>query len=343
MTLANGMAEDGWDVTLVVLNLENAVYQYRLDPKLKLVNLHKGHARTALFALWNYLLNARPERILAFNHQLVILLILIRIFSFLRFSIISRNINTLSLLRENESSLWHKYAVNYLVVLFYNKVDHVIAQSSGMKHDLVDYFGLNDDKITVINNPINQNIESFVKDHDLSKIKKQDYLLCIGRLSKAKAFHFAIRSFAVILPEFPGLRLKIVGKGPMEMQLKELAYDLGVFKNIDFEGFQPDVIPYYLNAKITVLTSLFEGFPNVLVESIALGTPVVAFNCSSGPSDIVQNGVNGFLVRYKDITHLKECLRSALTLKWDIHAINRSVLRYKSDAIITEYEKVILK
>jgi len=65
---------------------------------------------------------------------------------------------------------------------------------------------------------------------------------------------------------------------------------------VGFEGFKKDMIPYYLSAKATVLTPLYEGFPNVLVESITLGTPAIAFNCPSRPSEIIVDGINGFLV-----------------------------------------------
>ena len=340
VTIANGMAERGWDVTLVVLNLKDAVYQQRLNPRVRLANLHKGHARTAFFPLWQYFRREKPKKVLVFNHQLAVLLVLIRNLSFLPYSIISRNISTLSLKQKNDSSFWHKYVIHFLVELFYNRVDLVIAQSSGMKQDLVEYFNFNAEKITIINNPINPAIESFADNNDMSKIQKKTYVLCAGRLDAVKAFYFAIESFALIVHDHPELRLKIAGSGPQEQELKTLARRAGVDDKVDFEGFQRDLIPYYLHAKATILTSLYEGFPNILLESISLGTPVVAFNCPSGPREIVADGVNGYLVRYQDQKHLVKCLKMALDRQWNPQEIALTSERFKSEVIIREYESV---
>ena len=125
-------------------------------------------------------------------------------------------------------------------------------------------------------------------------------------MEKEKAFHHAIKAFAKLSNEFPKLRLKIVGKGSLEKKLKQIAKDYKVDDRVDFEGFQKNLIPYYIHAKATVLTSLFEGFPNVLIESIFLNTPVVAFDCNSGPGEIIKDGINGYLVKYQDVDELKK-------------------------------------
>ena len=108
------------------------------------------------------------------------------------------------------------------------------------------------------------------------------------------------------------MRLKIVGHGSLAEELKEKTIDLDVENAFDFEGFQKNIIPYYLHTKATVLTSLYEGYPNVLIESIAMNTPVVAFNCPGGTNEIVQDSYNGYLVNYKDIDDLKNKLSALL-------------------------------
>ena len=78
---------------------------------------------------------------------------------------------------------------------------------------------------------------------------------------KQKAFHFAIEAFAGVVNKFPDLRLKIVGKGSLEKDLRQTSFDHHVADKVDFEGLQKDIIPYYLNAKGTLLTSIYEGYP----------------------------------------------------------------------------------
>ena len=73
---------------------------------------------------------------------------------------------------------------------------------------------------------------------------------------------------AGIAEEFPKLRLKIVGKGSLENDLKQKASKLNILNKIDFEGFQKNIAPYYLYANATLLTSSYEGYPNVLIESL---------------------------------------------------------------------------
>lgn len=340
VSLANGFAQRGWKVTLVVLHLEKAVRDEELCPDVNLLVLGRMHARTALFALWQYLRVHRPERVLAFNHQLAVGLVVVRSVSGLTFSIIARNINTLNLKRELESSFWHKHVVDFVVRTLYKKVDHVIAQSQGMREDLLAHYGFDDRQITQINNPLNPRIGNYLRLKGNGRVDREDYLLCVGRLEQQKAFHFALEAFSRIAPEFPRLRLKLVGDGSLKQRLIDQARTAGISEKIDFTGFVKDVAPYYLHARATVLTSDYEGFPNVLIESICLGTPVVAFDCPSGPREIVQDGVNGYLVRYRDADHLENCLRKVLNRDWDSKTMAEMVEKYRIETVIEEYLRV---
>ena len=150
-----------------------------------------------------------------------------------------------------------------------------------------------------------------------------------------------LEAFAGISNKFPNLRLKIVGQGRLESHLKQIAIDNGVKDLVDFEGFQKDMIPYYLNARATVLTSIYEGYPNVLVESITLRTPVVAFDCPSGPSEIVKDKINGYLVKYQDVKELKEKLNLILSNGVSIDEINNTVNQNRVSQVYKLYKNVI--
>ena len=107
-----------------------------------------------------------------------------------------------------------------------------------MRDDLISEQNYFIDNSNVIYNPIPSNIENFIKNNDFSKIEKKNYLLCVGRLEKQKAFKYAIEAFAGILVKFPNLRLKIVGQGTLKQELKQKAIELNIEDKIDFEGFQ---------------------------------------------------------------------------------------------------------
>lgn len=338
VNLANCLCDRGLQVTLVVLHLNNAVRHKDLKEDVQLVVLNRNHARTALIALANFLRHHKPKKILVFNHQLAVLLVMLRAVLLFDFKIIARNINTLSQKKAGETSFWHKHIVQGLTKLLYGKVDRVIAQSQGMAEDLVSSYGVAEEKITTIHNPVSAAIENYTP---LGQMQKKDYLLCVGRLEEQKAFHYAISAFAAIAPDYPNLRLKIVGKGSLESRLKEQTRMLGVADRVDFEGYQADMVPYYLHAKATLLTSLYEGFPNVLVESIALGTPVVAFDCPSGPSEIIADGDNGYLVNHLNESELKARIVDVMGFKFDMLTVAKTAEKYSSLKIINKYIAIL--
>jgi glycosyltransferase involved in cell wall biosynthesis len=265
------------------------------------------------------------------------LIILRCVFRF-KANIFTRNINTFSQNKSQVKGFWLKYVVMPLVDKIYIKADHIINQCEAMRDDLLRLHPHLLKKTSVIYNPVSKHIEDFANSFDFNNVNKQDYLLCVGRLEKQKAFHQAIKAFAYLANDYPNLRLKIVGKGSLELYLKQFAFDLGIEDRVDFEGFQKDLIPYYLYAKATLLTSLYEGFPNVLLESIGLGTPVVAFDCPSGPKEIIIADTNGYLVKDKCLIDLNDKLRLTLNKNWETSIISETAKPYYLSNVIYKYE-----
>lgn len=343
ITLANKLVAREWHVSMVVLNLDGATLQTRLSDDIKLTVLGHRHARTAPLALWRYLRGAHPGTALVFNHQVAVLLVLVRLFTGLEFKIVARNISTLSEKRYRERSFWHREIVGRAVQRLYRKVDLAVAQSEGMRNDLLTEYGFDEKRVIVIHNPVSQFIEYRTDQPEEAARAKQSYFLCVGRLAPVKAFEYAIRAFGLIADDIPGFRLKFVGSGPEEKYLSMVASDAGVGDRVDMEGHKDDVATYYETAVATVLTSLYEGFPNVLVESIALGTPVIAFDCRNGPREIITHGLNGFLVPYQDIEALAAFMAAATGREWDRHKIRATASPYKGERIVAEYEAALTR
>ena len=341
VNLANSLAKRGWEVNLIVLHMKNSVYHERLNKNVNFVILDTKHAVYSPYKLIKYLLTNKPKKILVFTYELTVITILIKKLLNLNITIIARNRNTMSHVQKRPGGLWVKLIVNPLVKIFYSYADHIINQCEGMRNDLLTIYPEISQKTSVIYNPINSIIEEYAKTQDLANKSSQEYILCVGRLDRQKAFHFAIEGFAKITQDFPKLRLKIVGKGILENELKRCAAEHDVQSKVDFEGFKKNMIPYYLDAEITLLTSLYEGFPNVLVESIALGTPIVAFDCQSGPKEIVLDSINGHLAIYKNVDNLAEKLKIAINTKWDTAVVAESAKRFSMLNTIKAYEDTI--
>lgn len=310
INIANGLADQGWQINLLVLNLNNAPYINRVSDKVNLISLNINHARHSFNSIKKYIKLEKPEKIIVFTYDLSVVLVMVRMATRGKFKIIARNNSTLSKNSEMIEGYLRRKAIQYLISVFYGKVDHVINQCNEMERDLLSIFPNLIGKTSVIYNPVNKLIESIASEIDFSSIEKGDFFLCVGRLEPVKAFNYAIEAFSIFIKKNPDTetRLKIVGQGSLDNELKKSAQKLGIATRVDFEGFKTDVIPYYIKARATLLTSLYEGFPNVLIESITLGTPVIAFDCPNGPSEIIKECKNGYLIRYQDVAHLANAM-----------------------------------
>ena len=121
----------------------------------------------------------------------------------------------------------------------------------------------------------------------------------VARLEEQKGQEYLIRSFVRIKKEIPLTKLVILGEGHLEHKLRDLAKGLGLEQDVVFLGWQKNPFKFLAYSKVFVLSSLWEGFPNTLLEAMALGLPVISTDCPSGPNEIIKHGENGFLIRLK--------------------------------------------
>lgn len=344
VNLANFLAEKGWNVTLVVLHLNNSVYHTTLSNLVTLKVLNVAHARGSALPLYNYLKLEKTRKILVFNYELTIILVLIRYFFKLKIKIFSRNVNNFSNAMRGSENFWLKYIVNPLIRRGYCKADHIINQCSDMEKDLLNVYPQLRGRTSVIFNPVNRLVERAGKDEAIDlKNDAPRYFLCVGRLEKQKAFHNAINAFAKAAPLLTGFKLKIVGQGSLQQELKELAENLGLQNQVDFEGFHRNIIPFFHGATATLLTSNYEGFPNVLVESITLGTPVISFDCPSGPSEIVRNGINGYLIPLGDVDAFADALEKSIKAEWNSLLVKKTAEEFSMVNVGEQYASLLSK
>ena len=129
---------------------------------------------------------------------------------------------------------------------------------------------------------------------------EQPYFLAIGRLAPVKRHDLLLRAFAELAPSRPELHLYIAGSGEQEQILLSLRQELGLEQRVTLLGQVRNVRPWLQRALALVHPSDYEGFPNVLLEALADRCPIIATDCPTGPSEIVQQGNNGFLVPVND-------------------------------------------
>lgn len=171
-----------------------------------------------------------------------------------------------------------------LIKALYKNSDLIIANSNGNANDLIDNFRVPSNIIKVVYNPIDlDKIKSIEADTSLFDTEKFN-LITLGRLDRGKNHEMLIR--AVHRLQNPLLRLYIYGMGELKDELKQLIKKLNISDQVFLMGFDPNPYQYLKAADLFLFGSNHEGFPNVLLEAMACGLPILSTNCQSGPSEI---------------------------------------------------------
>lgn len=192
-----------------------------------------------------------------------------------------------------------------LIRFFYSRAARVIAVSDYAKNDLVRSFGIPAERITTVHNGITP--EPPVADSEEYDPGPAGYILACGGLNWWKNYSLLIK----VLAGVDGARLVILGEGPLKEQLRAEAAAAGVA--LELPGHKKNPWPYFRRAAALVLTSKYEGFPNVLLEAMACGTPVISVDCPGGIREIIEDGVTGLLVPQDDTAALGAAVRKLLS------------------------------
>ena len=217
--------------------------------------------------------------------------------------------------------------------------DSVVLLSSKFIEPFHRYLHIQDkDKVRAIPNPIERS------NTHVEEIHKKQEILYVGRMNLGeKRVDLLLQIWAIIQDEFPEWSLCLIGGGSDEDKLKKLASELAL-KRISFEGYQnPE--PYYRRASIFCLTSAFEGFPMVLVESSLHRCVPIAFNSSAGLEDIISHGVNGMLVPPSNMEKYANTLRTLIhdepKRRSLSHAAHENAQRFSLGRIIPLWESIL--
>lgn len=178
-----------------------------------------------------------------------------------------------------------------IISKLYNKADEIVAISEGVKEDLLINFDLNKNKMRVIYNPIDLKYIDTQKSLDIEEniinIFNDKTIITSGRLTYQKGQWHLIKAFSKVNKIIPESNLVIMGEGELENELLELIRKLKLENNVHLLGFKSNPFKYINKAKVFVLTSMFEGFGNVITEAMASDTVVISTDCKSGPKEIL--------------------------------------------------------
>lgn len=313
LILANGMAERGLQVDLV---LANAVGPFLEDvsPGVRVVDLGARRVLTSFPHLVRYLRRERPQAVLSALNYANIIAVAAKMVSGINTRLWVSEHNHVSKSRMGIRSLRARVILP-LMYLAYRKVDGIVAVSQGVGDDLARMTALPREGISVIYNPV-VTPDLFDKaqaplEHRWLGQNKPPVILGVGRLTKQKDFESLIRAFARVRTEWD-CRLVILGEGELRPELEQLVRELNVQDSVELPGFVDNPFSWMSRVELFVFSSAWEGFGNVLVEAMACGTPVVSTDCPSGPSEILEEGKWGALVPVGDVEALADRILEAL-------------------------------
>jgi glycosyltransferase involved in cell wall biosynthesis len=341
LTLAGGFAETGQKVDLVLVKL-GGDYRSLIHPKIRVVNFENTRLITALPLLVRYLQQNRPKVLISALEDPNTLAIVAKILARVPTRFIVSVHNPVSFNEEGSSQLKQQLRPLFMRWLF-PFADAIVAVSQGVADGISRLSGLPPSKITTIYNPIftPELLKKFDEPVDCDWLLDPQIpvILGVGRLSKEKDFSTLIRTFALVKEQYPA-KLIILGQGEELDRLQALVKELDLANDVAFPGFVANPYAYMKKAKMLVVTSLFEGFGNVLVEAMIAGISVVSTDCGGGPPEILAGGKYGKLAPVGDIQGLATATIDTLQKPIDPDLLRQRGREFSLEAALLKYQQL---
>lgn len=330
--LAKNLDQNVFEIKIAVVGFKKDAV-YNLD-NLDVTFFNQDRVLNGVYPLYKFIKKQNPDIVFGtIRHVNILLGFYNLIFRNVRF--IVREASVMSTMLKFLNS--KQQIPNFLLKFLYNHLDAIVCQSNDIKKDLINQLGIIESKLITINNPITQiNQLSISKTEYSGKLR----FITIGRLSEEKGHERILKGLAKVKKYL--YSYTIIGSGPLERKIKDLAIELGIIDKITFIPYTSEVLETLSKSDFFIQGSYVEGFPNAVLESCSAGTPVIAFDCPGGTKEIIEDGINGVLAVTED-----DFAKTLQNLN-EIPSFERAVVRasvlskFSSKKIIKEYENLFL-
>lgn len=343
INLAKGLLREG-DKVDIVLSKSSGNMLEQFHKECNIINLKQTSGKgdllpiLSLFKIIKYLKKNKPDVLIGCPGFSTIVCILATMLSFSNNKVIAMVDNKVSLLKGGR--WYHKFTL-LMMKVFYRFADYVVVAHKSAEVDIIKNLKLNRDKVKMIYHPlIEENIYNnliSLPNHPWMN-NEEKIILGIGRLVKEKDFANLINAYKIVSEKVPS-KLIIIGEGPERDKLQGLIDELKLGDSVSLPGYVSNPYQYISYSDLLVVSSRAEAFGNVIVEALAMGTPIVSTDCSSGgPAEILNNGEYGILCPCLDKDKLATSIIKSLNTKHDkekiinrskVFTVNRSVRLYK--------------
>lgn len=306
---------------------------FSLDvPGVKFIDLKTLKASRSLFKLLKVLRKVKPFVVFSTTDHINVLTAMVTLFVHVP-RLIARASNNPAQMKNFHGFKARFYNLfNYLLLKRFNII---ICQTQEMLQSTSKLYGLSLKKLKVIPNPVNP---YYHQPKNLKKPVAFQHMVAVGRLSPEKGL-FRLLEVMRLLP--PNYRLSIAGEGALMARLNQYVSLHKLDARVTFMGKVTNVAALLADSKLLVMTSFTEGFPNVILEALAVGTPVVTFEVG-GADVMIKPGFNGYIVKQDDMEGLKAAITKVCNSTWDHEAIKADALnRFSLDHIGQIYEQLL--
>ncbi len=337
------------------ISLNKSILPKLLDKKnkIKFIKLNSTRTIFSLFKIRNIIKiilkkKKNIKNIVVSNQNFANIIIYFALYKIKKIKIIFIERNHLDELKFFNSlkDFFKKKIIFILIKFIYKKVDLVIGISKKLCIDLKKLTNAN---VKLIYNPaFDKNIIK-KSNYFYPKIfnKKNKFIINVGRFTKRKNQFFLIKAFEQVRKRSDNIKLILIGYGKELNKIKRYVDSNRIGKDIIIINRCLNPYPYIKNSDLFILTSKYEGFANVLVESVALNTPVISANCNSGPSEILLNGKGGDLYKPNSIIDLVKKINNFFNnpkiLKFKTIVAKKSLYRFNKIHSAKIYNKVFDK
>jgi glycosyltransferase involved in cell wall biosynthesis len=340
LTLANNISRSKFRLHLILVDASGPNLSM-IPPDVNAVCLGYRHVSRALPSIIGALRKIRPDVVLSSIGHLNLAMIVAHLFLRNRTKVIVRESNVPSISFSGTAKL---KLIALLYPFLYPFADRILCPGSGVRSDLQKSFKINARKMVVVPNPVSvKAIRSAMVYVQCPWGERRPRLLAAGRMTAQKGFDLLIKAMKLIVAEVADAHLIILGDGPQRDDLLRLVETTGLSNNVTLGGYQKNAYPYYHQADLFILSSRYEGLPNVVLESLACGTPVVAFDCPGSLKDILQKPQQGTLVPPENISALANSIMHRL--KNGLNPGKQSLLppKFHLENVVSQYEQLFLQ
>lgn len=341
LTLARFINRDIFNVCLTIV-MDKGEFRNLIPNGVKTKFLGYDWLPKSYSGLLKRIRKEKPDIILSATGHLNLMILTMKPFIHGKAKIVVRESTNLSQHFQDDGYRWNPRVMKFFFAKLYATANRIVCQSEFMMEDLRHNFHISPDILQKIHNPLDiDGIQDAAMEgpNPYLNFGPGPHILSVGRLTYAKNFEALVGAFATFRDNHPDARLWILGEGYLRSEIERKIDSLSLTDSVFLSGFQPNPFPWFRHADLFVLSSRYEGLPNVLLEALACECPVLATDCPGGTREIMQ--LTGNLDRLKplDDFYIDESLVGKPNARDTLDALR---LNFDVQAITRQYEKIFL-